>query len=298
MWSSGKIAAYTILFTIATISISGNIGVAVYLMRQGKFATPYTFLICWLHASLFFEEFFTLPYIFNGDDTMCDIAKTIHYFSRYINIVTVFLLIQIYRCSIFDDRYNIRKFIRNYGQYIILFTACLTFFLWLEPDYTGDELYPWCLAQLNVTDSIYLYTYYLVLMIILLISCISVVQGTYQIYKTADSTTAMRFFFTIGMYVVIAMISWLPTAIANAVFLHPDKSSNSDVRVLVYLPLYLGGILYTIIFFKDRKAIEMFEEYYSNRQISVESNSHLSTTMSMSLINILRESEMEQRPSA
>jgi hypothetical protein len=114
-WTDSETAEFVIYYMVGTFSMVGSLAVAWYLLRVGKFRTPFTFIVCFLHLSVLLQEFAQLPYVFSSNTGMCIFMEFVHYYSGLMSVICRVLLVTLYCVSV-NENYSYRKhLIQKYG---------------------------------------------------------------------------------------------------------------------------------------------------------------------------------------
>jgi hypothetical protein len=177
-----------------------------------------------------------------------------------MHVFSVAMLVQYYCVSIFDTQNYTKEFIKNYGYYLLIILPMIVFFRLLD-DHYRDVDFPWCVVHSLVKDPLYFFTFFLWIWVSLIFSSIRVVLATQHVYKTTTQTMAWSFFSSVGFYAIIALINWIPTSTMSILYSNPEDDQTTVSRLIDYFPFYVCGILYAIIFFRDRERLEKCEEY-------------------------------------
>lgn len=260
-WTYQQEVWYTIYYILAAFSISGALLVAYTIFRYSKSHTTFSNVVLALHISLCVNEIATLPYVFSGNNVTCIMAEVVHYYATLMNYFALAVLIQAHMCNVIDQlRIALMGPIERYGLYFIYLAPLMVFFRFIDPLYS-DTRYPWCTVHASSRDPLYILTYYMWLYIVIIVCTLEVFFSTFYIYRRTDKYMAWRYFASIGFYMLIALGEFLPNTIITAIFSSTDDDGDFANRMGSYIPLYISGILYTIIFFRDRDAIENFEAY-------------------------------------
>lgn len=286
-WNSHDRGLFVFYYVFGGISLIANVAVIFDLIKGGKFTTSFTHIIFALHVSIIVEEIVTLPYVFNDIHTICIIAELIHYYCVLLHMVCVACLVLTYYSALFEDRYNFRDFLENYGIYLIYLFPSIILFRLCDNNYQNVQ-YPFCVIHAATFEALYLFTYYIWVWSVLAGSNLFVIFATYHIYIKSDAMIASRFLFSVGLYILAAIIGWLPTTVISLAFSNPNDDGSTDQRMGSYVPVYASGLLYAFLFFKDRHSIFQFEAYSrSERQATKDDGFNID---GLDLIHMLRSS--------
>jgi hypothetical protein len=242
-----------------------------------------------LHLSLMIDQIATLPYAFNSNSTLCVIIEMFHYYATLMNYFSLAVLIQAHLCNVIEAFRPYMPFLEKYGLYFICFFPLIILFRFTDPLYENPE-YPWCCVHASIKEPLYIFTYYLWMWLVLCICSLQVAASTYYIYLKTDGYMAWRYFSTIGFYMIIAIGQILPLTVITAVYSDIDDDGSFSTRVGSFFPEYISGILYTIIFFRDREAIETFEIYHNTTNLDNSRSSFSGAELMDALASSNRES--------
>jgi hypothetical protein len=290
-WSTEESVAFVLYYVLAIISIIGNGGVVVYLLcNKEKYSSPFNFVVWFLHFSLVIEEVTSLPYLFNSDDTLCIVVEYIHYYAALMNIVSIILLVQVFRGNTSDEKNLLQKFLQHYGIYLILFLPVICFFQFLDTSTSTNThpASPWCSfhhgAYNHLFSLLYFCTYYLCIWIGLVHASLRIFHVMYTLSRqTNDWKLVQRYAQSIGLYVVGMLVAWLPFTILLLIHTTLITSSTVDdtthgdedyalietIGFAAYFPLYVIGILYVIAFWRDSDAVLVFDTFLSQKDAAL-----------------------------
>lgn len=258
-WTDSETIAFVFYFIISVFAILGNLAVVIYLLRLGRLSTPYTFIIFHLHVAVLVEGIVTIPYLFTYSHELCYAAEIVHYYCVLMHAASVAMLVQFYCVSIFDAYHNSKEFLKKYGYYILVTFPLIALFRLMDAHYKNIE-YPWCIAHSVMEATLYFWTFFFWIWILLLISTVYVVWATLKVYYQTDFQMAWRFFSTIGFYTIIAFLNWIPTSVISSI--HDRLSKDREKAQLIEaFPFYFCCLLYAVIFFRDKEKLEDCEEY-------------------------------------
>lgn len=251
-------AAYVAYFVVAALSIFGSIVVCICLFRFSEFNSVFSYLILYLHLSLVFEEVFTLPFIFKKNDSLCAAAEAFHFYFALMNVGIMFELIVCHYLSIFEDKFGIKKLITLHGWKSILIFPMITFL----PFSTGDYFHssgPFCILPYGEGRLWGIFVYYSFAWAFLILSILITIRIYVKIFLN-DRALAQKFLSTIGLYSMVALLCWVPRYIERSI--HIDGRDTPESALLVsFFPVYICGILLSLIFFSEKKSLELFEMY-------------------------------------
>lgn len=253
---AGKYIAYDVL---ASISVVASVFVLASLIRLGSFKSSFTMLLVSLHVSLIMEIITILPYAYTSSNSLCTTIGVVHDYFSLMNILVVALLVEAHRSMVLRDFFGSRYLILKYGLYFIILFPMIILLALIGDRMTpkpGTTNGPWCaLSFENSTWSLVLYS-----MWIWIFLCWSILSTLYTGWRISqsDHLLAKKFFSSIGLYVLIAVNSWLPRAIEKAiVYTHPGMTTN---HFLSSYPYVVSGILYAVVYLRERKQLGIFTE--------------------------------------
>jgi hypothetical protein len=190
--------------------------------------------------------------------------KFVHYYFGVMTVVSLILLVSMYCVSIAENQAWRKEIIRKYGTYMIIGIPFVVLFRLVDSDYLVRQ-YPWCVIDPNINSPVYLLTYFIWMCVGLAYSVTRVSFATYYVYwTTKDTFITWQLFSSIGFYVLGAILIWFPPIIINIAYNNIDDADteNYQLRYARSFPLYIGGILYTIVFVRDHEKLEKLEEYH------------------------------------
>lgn len=240
-------------FFFATCGILGSIHVLYTIWFSfDSCHTCSTLLVLFLHLSLVAEEITALPYLYKYDATLCNIIESFFEYFGLMNIVVIGLIVYAHRWSILDPTIRVKRRFVNFGIGFVLIFPMITFLPFIDNIYVPPDS-PWCSlpysAGLNWVLGVYLVWVWAVL--------ISSLISSFDLARRLMTTSGKLFksyLTTIGMYTVVSLICWIPRTIVR--FLAND---TNGARFAAYIPIYISGMLYTLIFRYSRKNMEMYE---------------------------------------
>lgn len=239
------------LFVIASINILCSIFVIVTLIQYGSSSIS-SRLILYLHLTLLFEDISTFPYVYNGNEIICEIMGFIRVYSGLSNVLLVGMMVQIYRNLFVDDKHDWTAFINSYVEYIAFVFPLITVLPFSMHMYYG-EAGTWCAEPLYTWVQILwfwmvslLWTY-----AVILYSIVALSRTLYTVYR-ADPEMASKLVKTIGLYAVVSLTVWF-FLVGSAFRTFEHAYSN--------LIVYLCGILYFAIFLSEKKSLKLLERF-------------------------------------
>ena len=278
-----------VYYVIAAISASCSIFVITTLLKYGMWQTSATKLLLALHSLLLMAEITELPLVFNDIAALCQTIEFLHIFFFLASTITIGLLVVSYRFYFFEDTYSVMKMIDKYWLHLIIIIPTLSlipFFIASinNEDVVSDVNSEWCTVNTSGTLLylvMFIYFYSLVWMI-LLVSAIVLGYTMYQVY-TLDEMVGKQLMTTTGLYSIVSLLSYIPITYVRMSYFS-DHNPGSDIWLIAFLPFYTAGILYTMIFLSEKKALRLFERAItqSRELFSWETSDRVSITSSNS----------------
>lgn len=253
---TNSIVHYLVFLILDVISILTNLLVAVNSI--GSYNKSYTsFLIFWLHVTLITESFSVFPTIFNHNQGLCTFINWLNLYSSLSNILIFGLLVLHYR-SFFNSKNQIIC-LEKYSIWIILILPGISLLPFTTNSFNNDYD-NFCTFHLSsYTEAFWaLFVLYLWSWIIIFLTIFFFSYSFYHIYKI-DKRMAQKLFSSLGLYVIISLFSWIPrTILSLKVLINDDDSEN--IVIQSFYPVLISGILYFLVYLKDRQSIKQFEK--------------------------------------
>jgi hypothetical protein len=252
--------AYIAYYIVAAISGACSIFVVVTLCTCASFKTAATQLLLMLHITLLAEELASLPYAFNGNDDLCSAIAFLHYYSGLANVIATGLLVVSYRYHFLEDRHGIMTFIQKYSILMVAVFPLITLLPFITNSYSNDNEV-WCTMQIEHgwTRRWAFLVFFLWGWLIIIYSTGVLGFTMYQVY-TVDKEIGLSLFSTTGVYAMISIMAWIPrTAIRFAAHVDATHDLNNMGFLYAYLPFYIAGILYTLVFLREKRALLLFD---------------------------------------
>lgn len=247
-------------YALAGLSVLCSIFVVVTLLFHGSLRTSATRLLVALHLTLICEELTALPYVYNGDRDLCTTVAFFHYYFALASIVAIGFLVISYRYHFFLDPLGISKFIQQWSLYLVVVLPMITFLPFSTNTYEAHEG-PWCAIGGHRDDHSWTFgVFYVWVWLILFCSAIWLAITMVQIYKV-DKLSGRRLFSTVGMYSIISIVTWIPRTVEQVINF-TSGTLNSEEWIISYIPLYIAGFLYTLVFLTEKKALILFDRAF------------------------------------
>lgn len=254
----------TAYYVVSALSMAGSLLVMLSIASHGVNRSCFTFLLICFHLSLLGEEIATLPDVYTSNGHLCVAMQFFHFYFSLMNIVVVVMLVEAHRSSILEDPFQSRAKILKYGIYVILLFPLITLLPFVDGTYTAessdadgdDDTRGWCTPPNRVSWSIGVYFIWVWLFLILIVVLFS--NSLYRIYQR-DKAFAKTFSTTIGLYVIISIVSWIPRAFERFIR-YNDPSTNTIILFIAYLPINISGILYVFVYIREKRYIVQYTE--------------------------------------
>lgn len=248
-------------YTIASISFLTSTWVTVTIFRFGSFKAHTTKLLFSLHASLLLEGISVLPNVYSWNLGLCKTMAFLHFYSGLSNIVSVTLLVFYYRNIFFQNYRRIVSFLHNNAVYLVTIFPLITVLPFSTNAY--NELNDnWCTLETNGEDSnIWAFSVFYGIVWPLLLVCTVVLTVTVvQVYR-ADRELGNKLLSTVGAYCIISVACWVPRTFDRIVHFTTNDSADDDHHFISYMPVYICGICYFLIFLYERNSLKAYEEH-------------------------------------
>lgn len=251
-------------YTVASVSMLCSAFVILTLWFHGSLRTSATRLLLALHVTLVCEELTSLPNVFNGNDVICTGVAFLHFYFALASIIAIGFLVISYRYHFFRDSLGINKFIQNWALWLVILFPTITLLPFITSAYQ-EHSGPWCSIGSHWDDYTWTFVvFYLWVWIILFSSAIWLAYTMVQIYKI-DKSSGHRLFSTVGMYSIVSIAAWIPRS-AEQLMNYTSGSLKSSEWVISYIPIYLAGILYTMVFLTEKKSLILFDSAFRGDQ--------------------------------
>ena len=249
---------FIVYYAVAAVSGLCSIFVVATLFTFGSLKTTATQLLLYLHLTLLLEEFTTIPYAFNGNRGICTFIAWLHFYSGYSNAISTGLLVISYRYCFMEDTWNIMKVIHSRSVQFILLVPLVTLLPFITNSYSNDANV-WCLMETNnrATNIWAFSVFYIWAWLILIVSTAVLGYTMYQVY-TIDKEVGKKLFSTTGLYAAISIFTWIPRTAARFANFNNEAMDNEGF-VWAYFPMYFAGMMFTLVFMREKKALLLFE---------------------------------------
>lgn len=248
---------------IAVFVIAGfSFFLSLYVVTTLRWIRASTFLskcILYLHITQLIEDVASLPFVFTSDSGFCSFIGVLYYFGSLGNVCACGAM-NLYLYDKFfsqNPRLESNKF---YWLEIFVFVFPLITLLPLSTDSygetTGRRDFKWCSMSSNGYWSVVvLYSWaWLILLLLIITFVVNIVS---ILKKTKDRDLAIRLFTTVGIYPLITLSAWVPRTLRRVAWF---MGVNGDIYMLFNFPIYICGILYTIVFLKEESNLKEYEK--------------------------------------
>jgi hypothetical protein len=256
---SALYATFVIYYIIAIISILANVITIIYLLiiSRGKQWRIFSLLLFYLHFSLTCEEITAIPFIYKGNETLCLIVESLKFYFGLKNLFAVMMLIRVYSIYVLNstDFYFPMKNFRIIKLVLIILPA-MAFLPFSDGSYTYPSE-PWCSLPSSGNILWEIFIQYLWVWLLLCITIYSNVRIIQKLYFSFDRELMHNYLHNVVNYSIVAFLSWVPRTVIR----FSQFSNSSDYAAFyAYFPMYISGILYVALFFRNIHAVKKFEE--------------------------------------
>jgi hypothetical protein len=274
------LALFVVYYLFAGLGILGSSHVLITILWSfDTIQTCSTLLVLFLHFSLLSEEIAALPHLFTYNSTMCSINESFFEYFSLMNIVVIGFIVYAHRLSILDPSIRLPKpVVKGLFGFAVVFPM-ITFIPFAEDDVYRKPDSAWCSVPYSTGWQWILGVYLVWVWAVLILSIISSVDLAVRLSNTYQGLLH-SYMSTIGLYCVVSLVCWVPRSMAR--FLGDDTNTT---RFIAYLPIYISGMLYSLLF---RKSKETMEAYETARLVSYE-------VQGDDLINLFNENDLVPR---
>jgi hypothetical protein len=253
---------YIIYYVFCCIAIIANVMVLVSLWKIKNSKTCFTFLLYFLHSTSILMSIFSFPYVWKEHHMLCEIIQSFDCYISIMNLLTVAFLVETHRTTVIESLFDIRRIVHQYGYYLLFGPPSIVFFGFATGVY-GSVNNAFCLIESDLGAASFLSLYYLWAWLILIFSTLRTIDTISRI-MIFDKKLAKRFFGTIGIYIVVAILTWLPRSLvrfAQKVNNDDDDQYDNGLLLSVLIIFEIGAIGYCFIYFREKASIKLFEAY-------------------------------------
>lgn len=236
-------------YTLCGLSVVLNALVVVAIIFHFGFRTDPMKLVLYLHVTLTLETLLTFPKIFVNSG-FCDVVGFFRTYFGLANYVAVFILVLHYRIILKQGWRRVRAVILSYREQLIFLFPLITVFAFINRSFGGYDD-DWCELHTKFgADRLWaLLVYYGWIFLLSFLSIFVLAITCYSVYK-AHPKLMSSMFKSCGLYVVLAILSWIPRLFSFVDFIAQE---------VTYLFLYVFAIGYVIVFLTRMKSLGEFE---------------------------------------
>jgi hypothetical protein len=208
------------------------------------------------------ELFATIPHLYAYSVPVCEAAQFFHFYFSLANIVVLTLLVESHRSSLLEDFFRSRQLILKYGLYLIVLFPLITILPFTDGGYglqQEDDNQGFCVPSFNRDAKWELSIFFVwVWLLMIVIACLMALLQ-YRLYRS-DKVLAKNLFSTIGLYVIVGILSWIPRSFERMAR-YSDNNAAVTVFFIAYFPVNISGVLYTIIFLYEQRSLERLHAF-------------------------------------
>jgi hypothetical protein len=266
MTNSGQSGPFILYYVVSLCNIIGNTAVLISLFRLPNRLSCITFLLHFLHFTVLIDGFLTIPFIFKGNSILCEIVENFEAYFSLMNILVVAFLVEAYRAYILSDNETQTRIFR-YGTIILFVFPLIVFFGNINGMYNVPPN-EFCAAPVHLENTLSLFIYYIWIWAALGFIILRFLATLLTVYRS-DPKLAQKFFSSISLYIFASLFCWM----TRSVFLLPSQADSADdgddnlgynsIYFACYGPIQAAGILFWMIYLKERRGIRLFQSYNS-----------------------------------
>lgn len=207
------------------------------------------------------ELFATIPHLYTYSVPVCEAAQFSFLFQS-----------RKYNCShasgriapelILEDIFRSRQLILKYGLYLIILFPLITILPFIDGGYglqQEDDNQGFCVPSFNRDAKWELSIFFVwVWLLMIVIACLKTLSQ-YRLYRS-DKVLAKNLFSTIGLYVIVGILSWVPRSFERMAR-YSDNHAAVIVFFIAHFPVNISGVLYTIIFLYEQRSLERLHAF-------------------------------------
>lgn len=244
-------------YVLGGVSVLCSVFVVATLWFHGSLKTNATRLLLALHLSLICEDISALPYVYNTVDGLCEAVAFLHFYFGLASIVAIGFLVISYRYHFFTETVWMSSFIKKWAIPLVVIIPLVTLLPFASHSYDSHDS-PWCAVSGKKNDHTWAFgVFYAWVWIILGSSTVSLIYTMVEIYNI-DPTIGRKMFSTVGMYAIISIVTWIPRTTAQIINYRRGQLTTQQ-WLYSYIPLFAAGILYTMVFLTEKKALILFD---------------------------------------
>jgi hypothetical protein len=249
MQDEGQVIVFFLIACGATIGSTYSL---YFIWKYGSRTSISSQLLLALHLTLLLEEIFTYPYAYTSQPNLCRAIGFFHFYSGLANIMVTGLLTTHFANYLLFSNVNITHVILTYKTWIIVGFPLITLLPFSTNSYgrTNDH---WCSAiGYEETSRIWAIAVFYGWAWIVILYSFSLI--TYVIHRAhvLDNTLMTKVFSSVGIYVFVTILCWIPRTIPRFMILFWNFHASSSTYLWTAIPVYLSGIFYSFILYRDR----------------------------------------------
>lgn len=257
-------APYMALYVIGFISVCCSSFVVHSILRSSPLKITMTRLVLYLHLTLIWEDVVSMPYAFAGNQGLCQSMAFFWTYTSLSRILIVACLVVLYRNFLFEESFpTLTGIVHRWSEWIVFVLPALPAVTpFTTNSFGGDG--KWCAIIIGPkSDLMALIALYSWAWILLVWTFYVLMQTLIRVYKV-DKEMTSKLVGSVGMYVVVALLSWIPRTEARLYrsIAHRDYT-GFYVDTLV---LYCQGLVYCLVFLSSRTSLSKFEDFTENVQ--------------------------------
>lgn len=225
-----------------------------HMYYHAPFAELKYSLLFVLHITLYLEEISTLPYAWSSVDVLCDVMGWLHFYSGFANVLVVTQM-GFHYLSYLISHYptQINSWIQKYGTYVTFGLPLITLLPFSTNSY-GVSNEVWCTLPSGslVANNWAIIVFYAWIWLCLFLNTGQLTIALFRLsQQTGVEQVRNNIFSSIGLYIAITTLCWLPRAIPRLIHLFMDYKTSDILYLLTTVPLYLSGLGYAICYYID-----------------------------------------------
>jgi hypothetical protein len=259
--NSGLEAGFIIYYIFATLSISLNSFVVLYLIytRRNRDWKFYSVILLNLHISTIAENFTAIPFIWKSSSALCLSTEAFKFYFGLQNVLSILVLIRGFSVSVVNpsmNHFTTQKLLT--AQAFLIFFPTIVFLPFSDSTYQYPSG-PWCSLPSSASIVWEVFIQYLWVWIMLLMAVLDNLRIIRKLYKHYDQTLLADYIPKVAGYTVVTFISWIPRTMVR--LSHSTTSHEGTVLAFFsYFPMYVAGILFVFLFFKNIESINTYED--------------------------------------
>lgn len=267
------IISSTIYYFFLILGILSNLLVLIYLIRHSlrKGSQLFTTLLFYLHFSLVAEEITTIPYLFKFSEGLCLAVEGLKFYFGLKNVLSILFLVSSYSTYIQkSSNFFIPQKVLIRVQLFLTIFPTITFLPYTNGVYTYPDD-PWCSLPTNHNLVWVIFVQYLWVWLMLIFTLITNIRMITTLYYNYDPLLLNHYFSTVVTYSIVAWVSWIPRTVIR--FTYYNEDTTNGLLFYSYFPVYIAGILFAALFFRNIPQVLKFEELMKHNQIDLSNNS-------------------------